>query len=249
MLATYEKMGKKMIQTITGFNQTYYDLIGRDSVNSWLANWPEDMKITCYVEEFCMPENDRVVQIDFSNLDPDYFLLQQEEGYHSSVKKFAKKAYAIIHAMYHSTADWILWVDADVVTLSTIPENFWKTTLNNHYLAAFMGVTYLADKIGNPGNWLVPETGVFAVNTKHPGFNAFRSEYRRRYVDRDFKDLRRFYDNDVLGAAINAVPAEYLDWCANFSKPYKTPIKHTVLGPYLHHYKAKHSKASYAESQ
>jgi hypothetical protein len=109
----------------------------------------------------------------------------------------------------------------------------------------YMGVTYTTDKSGNPGSWLVPETGVFAVNTRHAKFETFRNEYRRRYVERDHADLRRFYDNDVFGAAINLADAPVYDLCAGFAKPYKTPLPHTVLGDYLTHYKAKHSKAEY----
>ena len=110
----------------------------------------------------------------------------------------------------------------------------------------YMGVTYTSDKAGNAGNWLVPETGFFAVNTQHEDFAAFRAEYCRRYHERDYADLRRFYDNDVFGAALVAVPtAQVFDLCESFGKKYKTPLRHTILGDHLIHYKAKHSKAEY----
>jgi hypothetical protein len=48
--------------------------------------------------------------------------------------------------------------------------------------------------------------------------------------------------------AIQAVPnATHRDLCAGFLKPYKTPLPHTVLGKYLIHFKAKHSKAEYGQ--
>ena len=237
-----------MIQVITSFDQRYYDLIGKDCVDTFLKYWPIKFKLTCYVENFELPATNRLNQIPFSKLDPDFNKLQQEH-FHPSVKKFAKKAYPVIHAMYNSTADWIVWLDADVVTQEKIPRQFWEDLLDPGALSMYMGVTYTTDKSGNPGDWLVPETGVFAVNTQHPDFNAFRNEYRRRYVDRDQNGLRRFYDNDVFGVAIRLLPnAKYIDLCAEFLKPYKTPIRHTVLGPYLIHYKAKHSKAEYGQT-
>jgi hypothetical protein len=82
---------------------------------------------------------------------------------------------------------------------------------------------------------------------KHLQFADFREEYARRYRERDFSDLRRAYDNDVLGVAIKKVSAEYLDWCKGLAKAYKTPMRHTVLGKYLMHWKAKHSKATYSQ--
>jgi hypothetical protein len=38
------------IEVITSFNQNYYDLIGKDSVDSWLKYWPKELSLTCYVE-------------------------------------------------------------------------------------------------------------------------------------------------------------------------------------------------------
>jgi len=235
-----------MIEVITSFNQHYYDLIGKDCVTTWLEHWPKDMTLTCYVEEFRLPDDPRIQQLDFSVLEQSYWDLQNE-NFHSSVKKFSKKAYPFIHAMCNSSADWILWIDADVLSEHTIPADFWPKQLQAQYLSAYMGVIYYADKDGNPGNWLVPETGVFAVNTKHPGFSEFREEYARRYRERDFDDLRRAYDNDVLGAAVGKVSAKYLDWCNGLAKAYKTPMRHTVLGKYLMHWKAKHSKHTYSQ--
>ena len=248
MLATHEEMGKKMIQVITSFNQLYYDLIGKDSVSSFLEHWPKDLKLTCYVEGVQLPKNDRVVQIKFSKLDPDYDQYQLDTSLNQSMKKFAKKAYSFMHAMNNSKAEWIVWLDADVITVKSLPIELLQRVLKPDHLAMYMGVTYLTDKSGKPGQWLVPETGVFAVNTQHKDFAAFRAEYCRRYHERDYADLRRYYDNDVFGAALLAVPnAAVLDLCAGFAKGYKTPLRHTVLGDHLIHYKAKHSKAEYVQ--
>lgn len=250
MLVTHEEMGNKMIQVITSFNQLYYDLIGRDSVDSFLKHWPEDLAITCYVEGFRMTKNDhRVIQIDFSELHTDYTQYQLDLSLNQSMKKFAKKAYSFMHAMHHSTAEWIVWLDADVITVQDLPIELLQRVLRPDHLSMYMGVTYYTDKSGSvAGEWLVPETGIFAVNTQHPDFAAFRAEYCRRYYQRDQLGLRRFYDNDVFGAALLTVPdAAVLDLCAGFKKSYKTPLRHTVLGDHLIHYKAKHSKAEYVQ--
>ncbi len=248
MLGTHEKMGKKMIEVITSFNQIYYDLIGRDSVNSFLQHWPEDFSITCYVEGFSLPEHKRIKQIDFDQLDPDYEKFQLDTMFSQSDKKFSKKAYSVMHSLMHSQADWIVWQDADVLTLKTIPQSLIDSLLRPECLSMYMGVTYYESKSRQPGEWLCPETGIFAVNTRHREFHAFRTEYIRRYHERDYKDLRRFYDNDVFGAALNSVNAQNNDLCYGFEKKYKTPMPHTVLGPYLMHYKAKHSKAEYSKA-
>ena len=239
-----------MIEIITSFDKRYYDLIGKDCVSSFLELWDPEFSLTCYTEGFQLDPHDRIKQIDFNTqADPEYHRLQQDTEYGVQVKKFSKKAFSVIHAMYHSTADWILWLDADVVTMKSLPAHLILDCMRSEDLSMYMGVTYTTDKSGNPGSWLVPETGVFAVNTRHEKFEEFRNEYRRRYVERDHADLRRFYDNDVFGAALNLADAPVYDLCEGFAKPYKTPLPHTVLGEYLIHYKAKHSKAEYQADQ
>lgn len=233
------------IEVITSFNQAYYDLIGRECVSSWIEHWPKDMQLTCYVEEFALADNVRLHQIDFSELGDDYNNFQHTAD--KQVGKFAKKAFSFIHAMFYSTADRIVWLDADVITQQDLPRELLESLLPDNVLSTHMGVTYYETKEGVPGEWFVPETGFFAVNTKHPEFDNFRNEYLRRYAEQDQSDLRRFYDNDVFGAALQKIAAPTLDIAANLKKAYKTPLRHTVLGPYLHHYKAKHSKETYKD--
>ncbi len=237
------------VEIITSFNEYYYDLIGKDSLESFLNYWPKDFSITCYVEEFSLEHNDRVKQISFDHLDAEYIRFQHTKGIGGQERKFSKKAFSFIHAMYNSNADRIIWLDADVLTCQAVPKDLILSLLPDNVLSTHMGVSYDTMKDGTPGRWFVPETGFFAVNTRHEKFNDFRKEYRRRYVEHDRSDLRRFYDNDVYGWVFESLNCEGLDLCKNFTKPYKTPLKHTVLGPYLAHYKAKHSKADYSSEQ
>lgn len=245
---THETVGETMkLEVITSFNQTYYERIGRDAVESYLNHW--STPLTIYAEDCVVPPHDRVTVLDFSVLGNQYRDFQTDTGLSSRCKTFAKKAFAVIHAMTHSRADWLIWLDADVITKRSDPAKVLGEILCDDYLAMYMGVSYTEHRDLKKGQWLVPETGVFGVNLRHTNSVTFREEYLRRYVKRDFSDLRRSYDNDVFGAVVTTVPARYLDLCVDLAKPYKTPLKHTVLGEYLHHYKAKHSKLNYAEAQ
>jgi hypothetical protein len=232
------------IQVITSFNKTYYELIGKDSLKTWMKFWPEELSLTCFVEEFSLPEQERLIQISFDQFDNEYYKIQKSK-IGGQARKFSKKAWSFIHAMENIEADRIIWLDADVLTVKTIPLDLIKSLLPDHVLSTHMGVTYDTKKDGTPGRWFVPETGFFAINKHHPSFENFKSEYRRRYVELDDTDLRRFYDNDVYGSVFESLSVEGLDLCGDLEKKYKTPLKRTVLGDYLQHYKAKHSKASY----
>ena len=102
------------------------------------------------------------------------------------------------------------------------------------------------------GEFILPKKASLPVPVTYritkPQFKTFRTEYIRRYHKRDHADLRRFYDNDVFGAALGVVKqCRVSDLCHGFAKPYKTPLPHTVMGEHLIHYKAKHSKAEYSQ--
>lgn len=237
------------IEVITSFNETYYNNIGKDCVESFLEYWPKELSLTCYVEEFSLDKNTRIKQIDFSQLGKDYETFQHTKGIGGQERKFAKKAFSFIHSLHNSVADRIVWLDADVISTASFSMKLLKSILPDNVLSTHMGVTYTTDKEGNPGSWFVPETGFFAVNTKHPMFNQFRKLYTDRYTSHNKEGLRRFFDNDVYGWAVEQTEADCLDLCSDFKKPYKTPIKHTVLGPYMHHYKAKGAKHAYINDE
>lgn len=233
------------LEIITSFSEEYYQKIGKDSVESWLKFWPTDLKLTCYVEgNFEIIDDPRIKKIDFEVTEYTKFLERGKIG--GQERKFAKKAFSFIHSMQTTAADRIVWIDADVISVGNLTRSFVESLLPNNVLSTHMGVTYWEKKDGTPGRWYVPETGFFAVNTRHPKFANFRDEYRRRYLEHDQSNLRRFYDNDVYGYVLEELNTETLDLCRDFTKPYKTPLRHTVLGPYIHHYKAKGAKADYA---
>jgi len=229
------------IEVITSFDQTYYDMIGYACVDTWLQYWPEDLILTCYVENMTLPENQRLRQIPFEKLGTSYVQFQQSDE-SDRVKTFAKKAYSVIHAFENSTADLIIWLDADVITKQALPKEILESLCSKKQLAAYMAVDH--------DGWYSAETGIFAVNTRHSEFKKFAARYRERYDNHIKSDLRRFYDGEVFGAVAKEFRAqphqsEMNDLCGKFTKAYKTPLKHTELGIYLHHHKSKHAKADF----
>ena len=229
------------IQVITSFDQAYYDKIGRACVETWLQHWPSNLELTCYVEEFKLPDQARIHQIEFSELGDGHCAFQQTK-FKDRVKTFAKKAYSVMHAMEHSTADRIIWIDADVLTTADIPLAFIESLCLDTTLATYMQVYHeKEDRV-----WISAETGIFVLNTQHPEFASFARRYRQYYDEHLTENLRRFYDGEVFGAVANEFKPYVRDLCADFVKKYKTPLRHTILGPYLNHYKSKGNKENFS---
>lgn len=240
------------ISVITSFNKHYFELIGEQSVSSWLTYWPKDIKLTCYVEEFNLPVvNHRMTEISFDQLSKEYFSFQQDPTLKARVKTFAKKAYSIIHAFENNTADRIIWLDADVISTREIPKEFLESICPNDALLAYMRVWHLKNKT-KPEGEEVPsaESGVFVVNTRHPEFKNFSCRYKEYYDKRLTSGLRRFYDGEVLGAVAKEFEniCKIVDMCEVTEKKYKSPLKHLPIGGFLVHHKSKHSKDQFIKN-
>jgi hypothetical protein len=231
------------IDTITSFDQRYWELIGRDAVESWQRHWPQPLRLTCYVENFDMPPQPRCNVQPWSVLGPRYQAFQDSDA-KARVKTFAKKAYCIMHHWRASSADRMIWIDADVITQAPVPQQWLTELCSDDTLITYMGVNHL-----HQGSWYhSAESGVFVVNLRHPQFDAFARRYEQRYDQHQHQDLRRFYDGEVLGAVCREFEptGAVRDLCRDLGKDYKTPIRHTILGQYLHHHKSKHSKEDWA---
>ena len=226
------------IDVITSFNQTYYDKIGYACVESWLKHWPNDLTLIAYIEEMEWLAPDRVLVVDFADLGQDYvdFQNSSEKG---RTKTFAKKAYSFIHACKNTKADRLIWLDADVITQAEVPMPMLETLCSDQQLGAYMPV--------NHDGYFSAETGVVCMNPTHPAFDSFVQRYAARYNNHIKQDLRRFYDGEVFGAVVKEIAAEYNNLCQGLKKDYKSPLRHTVLGQYLTHYKSKHSKDDFQD--
>lgn len=240
------------IKIITSFDKRYYDIIGKESVESWLRYWPEELCLTCYVENFKLDQDPRIEQIDFENLPKEYFEFQQS-GFNDRVKIFSKKAYSVIHAFENLEADRIIWIDADVITFDFIPLSFIKNLCPEDTLATFMGVKHSKIKgdINSPKVFSA-ETGFFIVNKNHIGFEEFSQRYRQYYDQKITENLRRFYDGEVFGAVVKEFESKFkfFDLSTTIQKEAKSPLKYTELGQrYIRHYKSKHSKIDYSNDK
>jgi hypothetical protein len=227
------------IDVITSFNQQYWTTIGQDCVISWQRHWPEPLQLTCYVEDFVMPTQPRCRTRNWEVLGQRYQDFQLSDQ-RPRVKTFAKKAYCIMTHWRNSSADRMIWIDADVITYQDVPLRFLESVCSNSDVISYMGVNH--DYQGR--RYHSAESGVFAVNLRHPLFDDFARAYEQRYDQHQSQDLRRFYDGEVLGAVCQQFQntGAVRDICANLGKDYKTPIRHTIWGQYLHHHKSKHSK-------
>ena len=130
------------IDVMTSFSKAYYDHVGKHSITSWLEYWPKDVQMLAYVENCKLEHNDRITQIDIADLDQEFYGFMRDPDVKSRIKTFAKKGYSWVHAVQNSTADYLIWLDADVMTKQPVTKEFLEQQCDPNLLATFMGVWY-----------------------------------------------------------------------------------------------------------
>lgn len=231
------------IDVMTSFSKAYYDHVGKHSITSWLEYWPKDVQMLAYVENCELEHNDRIKQIDIATLDQEFYGFMRDPDVKSRIKTFAKKGYSWVHAVQNSTADYLIWLDADVMTKQPVTKEFLEQQCDPNLLSTFMGVWYdgKRDENGVDIKFEKPlfssETCVYFFNLRHPEAQAFARRYKEYYTQKITHNLRRFIDTDVFGACV----IEFQDR-AKFKDinpdNRKTPLPKTHLHPYLQHLKA-----------
>ena len=217
----------------TSMDKKYYDHCGKLMIESFEKNLSQH-KLHVYNENFV--PNNNVILMDW-NLGAEYQMFCQKWPAKSTVAKFAKKGFSVIHAMNNIDCDFLIWLDADTIVKETFDKKLYDIILNEKNISTHLSVWHEY----NGKEYHSCETGFFVLNKNHKNFKKFKNEYTKIYVNEDTDNLRRFYDGDVYGEVVNRLGNKHMN-NLNPSSKYKTPMKRSVLKDYLSHYKGKSTK-------
>lgn len=220
---------------VTSMNRTYYDHCGKAMCYSFQKNWLcEDFELHVYNEDSFQIDIDGIITAGW-NLGEEYEKFQQRHK-NSKVKKFAKKGFSIIHALEHMQKDYdrIVWLDADLMLKSPMSVDVIDMLCPDDTLSAHFGVIHKKEE----KKYFSCETGFFILNCNHSDFNKFLDTYKSIYINDDIDNLRRFYDGEVYGEAVQRLNHNTKMKELNPNYKYKTPIGHSILNTYVSHLKA-----------
>lgn len=221
------------IAAITSMNLEYYNKCGKALLESYNLYWKDLCPLYVYNEDNFQPLEPNILLMGW-NLGQDYddFQLRHKN---KRIKIFSKKAFSIIHAMENIDCDRLIWIDADIIIKETLDKDILKEITNKKYLSSHFSVWHKKDET----NFHSCETGFFVLNKNHKGFSNFLSTYKDIYINDVDHDLRRFYDGEVYGKTVEKMSDagyEMLNLTKHTS--HKTPIKRSILNPYISHFKA-----------
>lgn len=240
----------RSIRVVTSQHRPYYDLIGKDCINTFLQYWPEKIKMELWAENFQPEEvSDRLIIKDFNKINPrfeDFARLVQKHTSNPKVlcrKKFWMKGHVVLTAMEECNEDIFLWLDSDVVTLKEIPLDFFYNLMDEETLSVDIPA-------GGKAKFKEAETGFFMLNMKHPLKDIVIDYYRKAHTSLEILNCNRFMEtgawtNGVKLAEQQGAKTNHLSASIN----HITPFMHTELKEYMRHWVDPKNKALYANGE
>lgn len=104
--------------------------------------------------------------------------------------RWSYKGFVIWHALKNIDAKYIVWIDADVETLSSVPASLARSLCQDKLL-----MCYPQPLKGD----LHVESGFVVFNKQHPEINSIIEHYQNGYVDQQVLKLSKPWDGFWLG--------------------------------------------------
>ena len=243
-----------MIEVLTTFHKAGWEQYGKRMVETFLAHWPMDIKLHLYCENVSPNLQDpRVVEHDIFDTCPHAsdFIAQHNNDYNNGVRngtrdfkydaiKFCYKVFAQCHRIHNSTADTLLFIDADTVTFARPPIDEIQKLLPRDNLTAY---------IGRPNNKKLPfaETGFIMYNLKHPNIKNFAETFEDLYTTGKIFELEYQVDCYTYDTARRITEQNHGAKSNDITGPEglgkKHPFINTILGTFMDHLKGDDRKS------
>ncbi|MFS8182021.1 hypothetical protein ACMG4P_10740 [Pseudovibrio denitrificans] len=193
---------------VTTFHEAGYQQYGKRCIKSLLEKWPDTVSMLVYPENVsvdlfearvqaldpleCLP---KLQKFKLSNRDNPFangtnpIITKQTKNFRWDAYRFSNKVFAVTDAIRRCKGDFdqLIWLDADTVTHTQIPEKFLnKIAPKNGQLAAYL------NRRG------YPECGWVGYNLKHPEILNFADRFEQIYLSGEFLTYKENHDSYIF---------------------------------------------------
>lgn len=194
---------------VTTFHADHWQGWARRFVATFLARWPREIDLHVVLQGD-MPDDLFRPRLRVHPLEvwaprwPEFLarhggskaargLVNGVYDYRHDAVRFGPKVYTIAAAAARlDTVDRLLWLDADIVTHSTVPMAWVEAVLLPPDTATGQ-IPYCA-YLGRDAIRLIPETGLLAFDLRHPHAHAFQAAWQGLYANGSVFELARQED-------------------------------------------------------
>jgi len=231
---------------VTTFNASGYKQYGSRMIDTFLATWPQDVVLIAYSEGASVTQvAPNLKVIDLAAASPELvefkriwgnvpkangnpFKGAERKAFKWQAVRFAHKVYAIFHAARTCRAEWLIWMDADMVCHSKI---------NTQKLDQFFPDTIDLCYAGRSNKFT--ECGLYGMHLTSSVTQEFLNEFQRMYDDAEngIFTLKEWHDSFVFDAVRKRFPMQELNWSAGLINGEGHPIINSKWGAYIDHLK------------
>jgi hypothetical protein len=238
----------RTFRVVTSQHKPYYDLIGRDCIESFLKYWPEEISIELWAENF-IPDIDhpRLIIKDWNKINPrfnNFVTLIESKTSNPKVlsrKKFWMKGHVVLTAMEECESDIFMWLDSDIVTHSYLPLSYIENLIPENFLAVDIPA-------GGKGKDKEVESGFFGLNLNHRASTEVISYYRDCHTTDMILNVNRNLETAVWWNTIEEQRKKgaYVNHLKS-TKDLLMPFMYTELAEYMRHWVSTKNKSAYSK--
>lgn len=246
---------------VTTFNAAGYEKYGQRMIQTFIKNWPNDVELLVYAEDCTVTESAANLKVfDLNASSPDLVAFKQRwqgvpkangdvsqdpvrskrkdggKGFKWDAVRFSHKVYAIFAAAKQSAADYLIWMDADMVCHSPVSQEFLQNMLSRD-------VCFL----GRPGKYT--ECGLYAINLKTDAGQRFLHQFQHYYDQDTIFEFAEWHDSFVFDRVRDSVQCEETDWAAELGPGIGHPLINSAWGAYLDHLKGARKDAGRSKAK
>jgi hypothetical protein len=231
---------------ISTFNQDGYNQYGSRMIDTFLKTWPQDVELWVYAENCQVQQHAPNLRVfDLHQVSPELVAFKNKwrdvpkanghpfpgagrKAFKWQAVRFSHKVYSIFHAARNCNADWLIWMDADMVCHSHVS----KDKLANLF-PADKEICYA----GRSNKFT--ECGLYGLHLTQSVTKLFVTEFQRMYDDADngIFTLKEWHDSYVFDAVRKKFNMKELNWSAGLINGEGHPLINCEWGAYIDHLK------------
>lgn len=242
------------ISVVTTFHKEGYDVYGKRMINSFLQNWPTEVKLYVYAEDCVVEESaPNLIVKDLHESSPQLVAFKNRwknvpkangdvssdpirskrrdsgKGFKWNAIRFAHKVYSIFACARECGTERLVWMDADTFCHSPI-----SIDEINRYCAIDKDLCFL----GRKGKF--SECGLYSMSINRKFMKRFLAEFQRVYDEAENNgifQMAEWHDSFVFDEVRKRFSLNEWNWSEGLVTGEGHPLINSMWGAYLDHLK------------
>ncbi len=246
---------------VTTFNLERHPY-GIEMINSFFLNWPDEIKLTAYIENSLTIDDSKVknkiMVKEFNDEIPEYLEFCEKfshkkkytDDFRFNAFRFAHKIYAILTSLKNINSRYLIWLDSDIKTHKKIPIEFFDCLINEKAYMSYLGREKISIK-----HLSYSECGFLIFDTQHPIHKIFWKNMIDMYSGGKLFKEKEWHDSYIFDQVRKKLEKNFNVSNFNICNLGLTDIKAkndehvfvtSVLGKYMDHKKGNRKKVKWS---